>query len=357
MVNITPVFDDILAQHGGSKPTKQPTGLQLDTIDDFLEEAYKINSQITSLHSWLRNIRPSYLSSSQPSKLSARYKTRDGAARQQRQHLTNQDREQIDINAKAMLRELNARIENMNVAEGIRHDTRMAIIEKKHRGTLGALGAWAAGGGTRAMSEEHRAAEEAEKVVTMHRGNVMFYLRERLQQCIFTQTSMMEARITREKEKQKGILAKAGRGLALDATAALRSSTANSLAPGLAEAEDAGRAKTYRPEEELSSEQIQMFEKQNQDLLRQDEATLSQVRTAEQSLGEIAELQQELINNLTMQSEHINQLVEDSFQTTENVGGGNKQLQKASEKPSTARSLFLSTSAFCAFLVVWDLIF
>ena len=78
-------------------------------------------------------------------------------------------------------------------------------------------------------------------------------------------------------------------------------------------------------------------------------------RTSEKSLLEISELQTTLANNLIMQSAHIEQLVEDSFLTTENVGSGNKELKKATERKSTARMLFYGTSLFCATLILWDL--
>lgn len=71
----------------------------------------------------------------------------------------------------------------------------------------------------------------------------------------------------------------------------------------------------------------------------------------------MSELQTTLVSNLEIQSEHIQQLVADSFLTTENVGSGNKQLKKATERRSTAQLLFWSTCAFCSWLVVWDLIF
>jgi syntaxin 18 len=80
-------------------------------------------------------------------------------------------------------------------------------------------------------------------------------------------------------------------------------------------------------------------------------------RTAEKSLLEISELQSLLVNNLATQSAHIEQLVSDSFSTTENVGGGNKELKKATERASTAKYTFFAASGLCAFLVVWDLIF
>ena len=70
---------------------------------------------------------------------------------------------------------------------------------------------------------------------------------------------------------------------------------------------------------------------------------------------EISELQTTLANNLTMQAAHIEQLVEDSYLTTENVGTGNKELKRATERRSTARMIFYGTSAFCLTLVLWDL--
>jgi syntaxin 18 len=71
---------------------------------------------------------------------------------------------------------------------------------------------------------------------------------------------------------------------------------------------------------------------------------------------EISELQTTLVNNLATQSEHIDLLVADSFQTAENVGGGNKQLKKAAERKSTAKYVFYGTVAFSGFLIIYDLL-
>ena len=79
-------------------------------------------------------------------------------------------------------------------------------------------------------------------------------------------------------------------------------------------------------------------------------------RTAEKSLVEISELQTQLVTNLATQSAHIDQLVADSYLTAENVGGGNQQLKKASERKSTAKYVFYASCALSATLVVWDLI-
>lgn len=47
--------------------------------------------------------------------------------------------------------------------------------------------------------------------------------------------------------------------------------------------------------------------------------------------------------------------MEDSHLAAENVGGGNKELQRATERKSTARMVFYGTSAFCVTLILWDL--
>lgn len=81
------------------------------------------------------------------------------------------------------------------------------------------------------------------------------------------------------------------------------------------------------------------------------------IRAVQNSLTEISSLQTEIAMNLELQSEGIGQLVQDSLSTTENIGMGNKELKKASERPSTARMVFHSTWMFCTFLIVWDQIF
>lgn len=44
----------------------------------------------------------------------------------------------------------------------------------------------------------------------------------------------------------------------------------------------------------------------------------------------------------------------DSLATAEDVERGNKELKKASERTSIARTAFLSTVVFCSVVFVWD---
>lgn len=119
---------------------------------------------------------------------------------------------------------------------------------------------------------------------------------------------------------------------------------------------DSTNSSSERPAE-LTQEQQQLFAAENSEMLKHYEDQLDQIRTAERSIMEISELQSTLVSNIQMQSENIEQLVQDSYSTTENLGKGNQELKRASERKSTARMIFVATVGFCSFLVVWDLIF
>ena len=73
-------------------------------------------------------------------------------------------------------------------------------------------------------------------------------------------------------------------------------------------------------------------------------------------MNEISELQTQMAQQLETQAVQVDQLVADSLSTTENVGGGNKQLKRAAERKSTARMVFWASCGLSAFLIAWDLI-
>ncbi|KAI1845917.1 hypothetical protein JX266_008004 [Neoarthrinium moseri] len=359
MTDLTPAFDSILLTHS-APPTKRDA-FSPDNLDEFLKEAYTINHAIRSLHTDLLRIRQSYLSTAHPRRTLIRQQNGRGAPQQQ--PLTDHDREEIDANSKQLLRDLNAKIRQLADAEQIRQETQTALIKKQFARGLGALGAWASGGATgvlaAAKSAEHRAAEEAANSVNTHRESVLWTLRQRLQECVKTQQGMMEVRLNREMEKSRSVLARAGvpeMGAMAGAREPRSPASAKRRASQAAQGMPAEDEPTYNPSDDLSPEQIQMFEKENHAMLEHYESILGQVRTAEKSLIEISELQTQLVTNLATQSAHIDQLVADSFNIVEDVGGGNKQLKKASQKPSPAKYTFYATCGLCTLLVVWDLL-
>ncbi|KAG7129523.1 hypothetical protein HYQ44_001518 [Verticillium longisporum] len=169
MADLTPAFNELLAKHSAPSTRKK---FSLEDIDGFLKEAYRINSHITTLHNELKDVRQSYLSTAQPRKTHIRAPTTTTTTapqqqQQQQRYLTDRDREDVDANAKQMLRELNASIRALEEAETLRRETEAALIRKKFVRGLGALGAWAAGDGALSGSggsggsktAEHAAAE------------------------------------------------------------------------------------------------------------------------------------------------------------------------------------------------------
>ncbi|KAJ8122030.1 hypothetical protein ONZ43_g1671 [Nemania bipapillata] len=275
MTDITPAFNGLLKQCDAPSTTGS---FSLDGLEDFLKEAYRINSHITSLHADLRNIRQSYLSTAQPRK------TLIPSAHQARsaRPLSDREREEIDANAKKMLRELNASIRRLADIEQARADIEGKVIQKKFVRGLGALGAWASGGASVSKSPEHALAEDRARTISTHRDSVLWLLRHRLQECVKTQQDMMEIRLMREMEKSRSVLAKArGQDAAsLNTVATLiepTSSTADWKKPS-SPAPLPDDTSSHNSTNDLTPEQIQMFEKDNQDMLKHYESTLDQVR-------------------------------------------------------------------------------
>lgn len=217
-----------------------------------------------------------------------------------------------------------------------------------------------------AKSPQEEEDDAARKRVAESRESVIWYLQIKLEEAGRVQSEMMEVRLGREVEKSKSVLYKSriagGIPYAQDEDMDSPMSVANMKKNKRRSANYANGTldSTTDPSsarEELSSEQLQIFAEENADLLKHYEDQLDQVRTAERSILEISELHSTLHANLIQQSEHIDQLVEDSYLTTENLGKGNKELKRASERKSTAQAVFFGTLGFCTFLIAWDAIF
>jgi hypothetical protein len=238
---------------------------------------------ITTLHTDLLSLRQAYLSTAAPRKTHLQVRNPSSSTPQ---YLTDRDREEIDANAKATLRELNATIRALSEAETLRRDTVAALLKKKHS----RFGGWAAGGlgGEKRRSPEQIAEEDAARQTEAHREAVLWFLRQRLGKVAELQTGMMETRLTREVEKNRSVLAKARGGMGISGTefpvpgvsAAERRMSLSGKGGGTAglpvgDEEDARRK---RPQDDLTEEQRQMFEKGNQDMLKHYESTLDKVR-------------------------------------------------------------------------------
>lgn len=223
------------------------------------------NAGIVSLNRELRGIRQSYLSTAPPPRRAARAQQRPPW-----RHLTERQKDEIDAETKNLLRDLDWRIQSLAGAETTRQETEQAVRKSKYaRMGLGAWGNWAAGGRGPPQTPDEQLDEARSKQVKVHRESVLWYLREKLQECGKLQAGMMEKRIMRQLEKNKSMISKSRMGrLELGGFDPAPIPPAN---PSAEQEADPGQ-------DTLTPEQIQMFEKEEQDMLKHYESTLDQVR-------------------------------------------------------------------------------
>ncbi|KAJ5571211.1 hypothetical protein N7535_004871 [Penicillium sp. DV-2018c] len=376
MTDLTPTFNELLTKQGSPAPPRPPS---TETADEFLKEAYRINSHINSLLQYLQSIRHAYLST-QPQR---RNPTKTPQTQNTTQILTDPERDAIDTSTALLLRDLATSIANLSSAESLRKETTSTLLHKKygHSAAAALLRRWA--GGNSALSDsaenegksaEQVTAEESARALATMRESVLWFLRRGLEGAVGVQRGMVEKRIERVREKEKSVLYKVaagrpagGTGTAGNGNGALRKSSISSSQQFGKSGFDAGsqapdavvlsEADTARIEAELSPEQLQLFEEENDTMLRHYEDTLGKVQNAEKSLLEISSLQETLVAHLATQEEFVFQLVSDVDTTSTNVGRGNKELKRATERRSTAQAVFWGTVGLCTWLVVWDLIF
>ena len=345
--DLTPLVSSILEEKHATKPLASQRDLS-QKLDTFLSEAYQINSSISSLLSDLRQIRQPYLSTAPPPRrITAASNT----------YFTDRDRENIDSSTGQLLRELNANITKLTEAADLSAATATARLERKYGKPSGLLWKWAAGEGDApdaGKSEEQVDDEGRAMTMKNFRKGVLWYLTDRLSQAATVRQQMVEIRLEREREKERSVLYK---------TKTAKNDINNDWEP-YGNMDLRGKS-SYSPaleedsgvEAQLTPEQLQLFEQENSTLLNHYNDTLKKVTQAEKSLLEISSLQQTLVGHLSTQGEMIEQLVTDVANTDENLRRGNKELKRANERSSTARSFFWGTVGLCSFLVVWDLIF
>ncbi|KAL8645037.1 MAG: hypothetical protein Q9210_006933 [Variospora velana] len=370
MANLTPTLDDLLTIHNAHCTRRK--GHRPPLNDEFLKEAYTINTHISSLRDHLLSVRHAYLRIDPPprsQRLNQRPSSTHPFQPKTPEYFTPPQRDQLDAESKSLLRSLHASIRQLEEAETLRQETARKLEQHKHSrrfGFGGALGRWAAGddanGDEGRLGPEERWEKAGRETLRAWRESVVWYLRKKLEEVGEVQRGMMEKRLQREVERSKSILYKSrgstkGLNIGLDefpsGEGGGNGMNGYTKQYGVAMEEEERK----RGEDGLSEEQVQLFKEENEGMLRHYEDTLDQVRTAEKSMLEVSELQNTLVANLETQSSNIEQLVADSVNTTENIGSGNKELKRATERKSTARMVFLASCGLCAFLITWDLVF
>ncbi|KAL7268169.1 hypothetical protein RUND412_009222 [Rhizina undulata] len=308
MTDLTPTFNALLSTHSSA-----PTSPRIPPpTTEFLKEAYRIRTHIRTLSAHISSLRAPYLSTSTSSR-----------------SLTDPQRDELDRELSALLRECLGFTTRLESTEKIRHATALAV-HKRRIASFSSLFV---------NAEELEAEEDKIETERAWREAVVAALKTGLERVGGAHKEMVEARLKREEEKRKSVLAEAGRDRWVGRDVVLEEIEAGGGEGGV---------------EGLTREQLQLFEKENEGLVKHYEDALTQVRTAEKSLLEISELQTQLANNLAVQNAHIENLVSDSLQTTENMKRGNKELKKAGERFTMARTAFWSAATFAGVVIVWD---
>ena len=243
-------------------------------------------------------IRRSYLSIAPPPRRN-KYSSHPGGPNpvhhrpQDADHLTDEQRDTIDAEAKSTWREIHAAVNHLSQAEQLRHETDISLRRKRQRRRgLGALTQWAAGGSANDTSPEEQAVEKEALDLKEHREGVMWFLQKNLQECGNIQSLMMESRISREMEKSKSVLSKA-KGLPStfsameqpnDGVSATNGNTSSfelsaGLPPGYLEEKTEGDPNpSHMRHKEIDPEQVELFAEENRDMLKHYQDQLGQVR-------------------------------------------------------------------------------
>ncbi|GKZ29977.1 hypothetical protein AbraIFM66950_007315 [Aspergillus brasiliensis] len=369
MTDLTPTLSSLLSSKSPS--SKLSTGYMTTEIaDEFLKEAYRINNHITSLLSYLQTIRPSYLSLTNTTK--PHYPQPKSHQRNNTEVLDDTARDTITTTTSNLLSNLSTSITTLSAAENLRQETVARGIKTRFPGK-GLLARWAGGETLTSSSSsennnnegkeaEQIIEEEKERVLKNVRESVLFYLRIKLGDVVNQQRDMVEKRIERVRERERSVLYKSTSSTSSSSKnggwgnvdASWRGDTSGSVSGGVVTM-DANEVKEI--EKQLTPQQLQLFEEENDSLVKYFEDVVGKVQNAEKSLLEISSLQQTLVSHLSTQEEYISQLVTDASNTEANIGQGNKELKRATERRSTAQAVFWGTVGLCTWLVVWDLIF
>ncbi|WVQ81398.1 hypothetical protein IAT38_003522 [Cryptococcus sp. DSM 104549] len=343
------------ARHGRGKGK----GKEEDEEGEFLKEAYRIHTHLASLQHLLTSVRKPYLSTVEPPPISRRREPRRTAAEgetgeeeewkkwERVKHLTDRERDEIDLRARMILRRCKERVGVLEMAEAARKSKAPQPPTLSTTTLLSLLPSLAPLAPTNTY----------EPLISAHRASVIWTLNDFLAKLTTAVGDMQTERAKRREERGRtlgaGASSEAARMSAFGSSAGGRSipdgvivnvddpalSPVPSSDPHL---QSLGVIDPSAPpiESLLSPQQIQAFESENNALLEHMSSTLSSVLSAESSLLEISQLQSELVRHLAQQTEVVEQLYEDAVGSVGEIGRANEQLKKARERGKEGR-LFL----------------
>ncbi|KAF7794533.1 hypothetical protein EIP86_005667 [Pleurotus ostreatoroseus] len=350
---------------------------QLVLNKEYLAEGYAILNHINTLARMLAAVRKAYLNVDARNPPLHRHAVRNidiGGSDQQSwasvKHLTNEERDQIDMQARVILSRCSERIREMEALE----KRRVELAASKTNPLTRFLPA-------RLRQDESTAASD---FIAAHHASITWFLSRRLTETSQTLRELQEERMRRQMERSRTLGSGAAREamFMVEAPSSSSSSEASGAPGGSASASSwlggasslassfaatIGEASSARStpktagsfaslsvsgddlledtedddELELSASQIMQFETENATLLQNVQDTLASVQQAESRLLEISALQAELVAHLTKQTEQTEQLYEDAIATAATVEKGNVQLKEARRRARDSRKWIL----------------
>ncbi|PFH51431.1 hypothetical protein AMATHDRAFT_3087 [Amanita thiersii Skay4041] len=350
--NRTPDFRKVLHEREVSVPAADPkkTRLSDDQVGKtYVTEAYNILNHIHTLSRMLNTIRKPYLNVEArippASRISRKFNLNEekdswtGV-----RYLSNEERDQIDLQARVILSRCADRIKEMEALE----KRRAELVANKKNPFTRLLPA-------RLRQDEETASSD---FIAAHHSSITWYLSRRLTEVSQVQKDMQEERVKRQLERTRTLGSSAGyealRSQELTAISGNGKSGPNSWLGGtqsnffgsvgqpasLASSHESAATALSDDDDddiELTASQIMQFEAENANILKGVQDTLESVQQAESRLMDISALQMELVSHLTRQTELTDQLYEDAIATSSTVEKGNAQLREARRRAKDGR--------------------
>ncbi|KAF8221721.1 snare protein syntaxin 18/UFE1 [Tricholoma matsutake] len=322
---------------------------------EYLSEAYIVLNHINTLTRMLANIRKPYLNvdtRTTPMSRQAPSNIDFGGADPLWagiRYLTNEERDQIDLQARVILTRCSDRVKEMEALE----KRRTELVASKTNPLTRLLPARLRQDVSTVLSD----------FLAAHHSSITWYLGRRLAEASQTQKEMQEERVKRQLERTRTlgssatrealtmeskeptpVLNQQGGSWLGEASSSLIAATIGAPPPNefhRVQPIDAPSSSDDEEEIELSASQILQFETENANILKTVQDTLESVQQAESRLMEISAIQMELVTHLTKQTELTDQLYEDAIATTATVEKGNVQLREAKQRAKDGRLFIL----------------
>jgi syntaxin 18 len=274
--------------------TPQVTQPQPHIEDTFISESIDLYKHVTELRNFLLGVKADYL-------LSDAYNHKDNA-------MTEEQRDDIDTNARIELKKYSERLTHLKNYEAKRSQSKQFFRFNKSQASA----------------------------VDTYRSGVLSSLSYEMEETSKLLLHMQETRLSRKRDIELNSFD--SRAMNADLSEKYNDLLMGNFQPGL---------------EELSQEQVQLLETENGEILDAKLEELAKVEQIQSSVIEIAQLYQQLASHLTMQSESIKSLVNEQDMIELDVSEAGKLLKKATKKGNYATKVVMFMALMMGFILLF----